>query len=213
MERTLREQFAILKPNDHFVADMMRHLSEKYDAPQCANLKVKVVHYSTLGSWMELWSLAEPGLDRERLAKEYRETPEMGGSDSWRNVNGFLFQGAVQDTSTGKIAFADEDQRNQMMIERGLNGEVAKALSPFDAVIFVNDSNIKEAFKAGQPFPLHVVLTHECINLVERRTGQTFIKDFDAKNRYYDDPSAENLGEFVDKIGRNEFVRRYLTKP
>lgn len=192
----------------------MRHLSERYDAPECANLKVKVVCYSTLDGWMELRPFAEPGLDSERLAKEYREAPKIGDSNSWRKVNGVLFQIAMRDNSTGKIASADEKQRKLIMIEHGLNEEVANALSPFDAVIFVNGSNIKRGFKTGRrPFPLHAVLTHECINLIERRTGQTIIQDFDAKNMYCDDPSAEALVKFIGKIGRNEFVRRYLTKP
>ena len=213
VDGTLRKQLMIRRPNDVFVAEMLRHLAEKYNAAQCADLKVKVAHCATLDGWMEVWSLAKLGLDCDRLRTEYGEALRMEILDDWRNVNCLLLQVAVQDTSTGKIAFADENQKEQIMVEHGLRAEVANALSPFDAIIFVNDSNVKQAFRAGQPFPLHLVLTHECINLIERRTGQTIIKDFDPSHKYYDDPSGEALVHFIDKIGQNEFARRYLTKP
>lgn len=213
MMKNMREQFSVPKPDDRFLADMLQHLSEKYHAPQCASLQVKVVHYGTLEGWMELWSLAKASTDADNLSIEYREVPKMESSSDWRNVNALLFQAKVQDTATGMTSFADEEQREQKMIEHGLRPELANALSPFDATIFVNGTNIRQAFKAGQPFPLHVVLTHECINLIERRTGQTIIKDFDAKHRYYDDQSAQALVELTNKIGQKEFARRYLTKP
>jgi hypothetical protein len=53
----------IRRPNDVFVAEMLRHLAEKYNAAQCADLKVKVAHCATLDGWMEVWSLAKLGPD------------------------------------------------------------------------------------------------------------------------------------------------------
>jgi hypothetical protein len=99
------------------------------------------------------------------------------------------------------------------MIENGLDPELADALSQFDAVIFVNHHNITRAYKAGQAFPLHGPLTHECIHVIERRTGQQVIKDFDSDRQYHDDISSRILIDFIDSIGLEEFRRRYLTRP
>ncbi len=187
-------------------------MAQKFNALQNANLKVKVVHCGTLDTWMRVWSLAKSGLDHDRLSTEYREAPVVGDPDSWQRVNSLLVQVAVRDSSTGKVEFANENQREQVMIEHGLGTKLARALSPFDAVIFVNDNNIRKALEAGQPFPLHIVLTHESINLIERRTNQTIIKDFDAKDRYFDDPSADALAEFIQEIGPKEFEHCYLRR-
>ncbi len=210
MKQGLKQRFSTPKPDDRFVVDMIRHLAQKFNAPQCAKLKLKVAHCGTPDGWMEVCPLVKPGLDRDRLSTEYREAPSFEEPENWLKVNGLLVQLVVLDNSTGEIDSVDENQRKQLMIQHGFRTELASALSPFDAVIFVNDSNIKKAFEAGQPFPLHIVLTHECINLIERRTNRTIIKDFDANHRYFDDPSADTLGEFIERIGWKEFEHRYL---
>jgi len=38
----MRQQFSIPKPFDIFAADMLRYVAEKYNAPQCADLRVKL---------------------------------------------------------------------------------------------------------------------------------------------------------------------------
>jgi DNA-binding IscR family transcriptional regulator len=54
MNQTMRQQFSIAKPLDIFVADMLRHVAEKYNAPQCADLRVKVAHCGTREGWMRV---------------------------------------------------------------------------------------------------------------------------------------------------------------
>ena len=110
MMKNMREQFSVPKPDDRFVADMLQHLAEKYHAPQCASLQVKVVHYGTLERWMELWSLAKASMDADRPSGEYREVPKMEGSSDWRNVNALLFQAKVQDAATGMTSFVQHPQ-------------------------------------------------------------------------------------------------------
>jgi hypothetical protein len=210
MMKNMREQFSVPKRDDRFVADMLQHLAEKYHAPECASLKVKVVHCRTLEGWMELWPLARASTNPDTLSREYRRVPEMQSPTDWRNINALLFQAKAQNTTTGVTSFANEKQRRQKMIEHGFSPELANALSTFDAIIFTNADNIRQASRAGQPFSLQTVVTHECINLIERRTGQTIIKDFDAEHSYCDDQSAEALAELANKIGQKEFAHRYL---
>jgi hypothetical protein len=114
------------------------------------------------------------------------------------------------DMTTGKREFADEKLREEAMVRQGLSPDLAHALSPFDAVIFLNMENIEQANKAGQPFALHGVITHECIHIIERRTGQVIVKDFDAQHNFLDDKSVCVLAEFIKTIGEYEFMRRYL---
>ena len=66
-----------------------------------------------------------------------------------------------------------------------------------------------EAIEAGEVFPLHGPLTHECIHIIEVRTDQHLISGFDHK-RYHDTVSLAVLEEFIARIGREEFMRRYL---
>jgi hypothetical protein len=208
MNQTMRERFSIPKIPDIFVADMLRHVSEKYNAPQCASLKVKVAHCRTRESWIALWSFARDTVDRESLAKEYKEAPEVS-FDSWQEVNAFLVQGVKRNLNTGQIVSASEDERERSMIEYGVSAELADTLSQFDAVIFVNDDNMLEAIEAGEVFPLHGPLTHECIHIIEVRTDQHLISGFDHK-QYHDTVSLAVLEEFITRIGREEFMRRYL---
>lgn len=209
MNQTMRQQFSVPKPEDLFAADMLRHVSEKYGAPQCANLKVKVAHSGTHEGWMQVWSLARHALDKKRLAKEYTRAPETDSPDSWEKTNFNLFQAVKQNTETGQIVSASEDERKEQMVEHGLSDELADALSPFDAVIFVNDRNVNLARQAGQMFPLHGPVTHECIHIIERRTGQQIISGFNPQE-YHDPVSLAVLQEFIAKIGLDEFKRRYI---
>jgi hypothetical protein len=169
-------------------------------------LKVKVAHCRTQESWIGLWSLAKHTADRKRLAEEYKEPPEVS-SNRWQEVNALLFQGVKRNINTGQIVSASEDERERSMLEYGVSAETADALSQFDAVIFVY--NMIEAIEAGEVFPLHGPLTHECIHIIEVRTDQHFISDFDHK-QYHDTVSLTVLEEFISRIGREEFMRRYL---
>jgi len=98
------------------------------------------------------------------------------------------------------------------MVEHGFSDELVDALSQFDAVIFVNDRNVNLAYRAGQMFSLHSPVTHECIHIIERRTGQQIINNFNPQ-QYHDPVSLGVLQEFIEKVGRIEFKRRYLTRP
>lgn len=111
--------------------------------------------------------------------------------------------------NTSQIVSASEDERERSMVEYGVSAELADALSQFDAVIFVHDDNMLEAIEAGEVFPLHGPLTHECIHIIEVRTDQHLISDFDHK-QYHDTVSLAALEEFVARIGREEFMRRYF---
>jgi hypothetical protein len=206
----MRQQFSIPKPDDRFASEMLRHVAEKYGAPQCANLKVKVAHCGTREGWKRVRSLAMQALDKKRLAKEYTKAPETDGSDSWEKINFNLFQAVKQNTNTGEIVSASENEWKEQMVKHGLSDELADALSQFDAVIFVNDRNVNLAYQAGQMFPLHGPVTHECIHIIERRTGQHIISGFNPQ-QYHDPVSLEVLQEFIAKIGPDEFKRRYLT--
>jgi hypothetical protein len=212
MNQTMRQQFSIPKPDDRFAADMLHHVAEKYGAPQCANLKVKVAHCGTREGWMRVRSLAKEALDKKKLEKEYTKAPETDSSDNWEKINLNLFQAVKQNTHTGQMVSASEDERREQMVEHGLGDELADALSPFDATIFVNDRNVNLASQAGQMFPLHGPITHECIHIIERRTGQHIISGFNPQ-QYHDPVSLAVLQEFIAKIGRDEFKHRYLTGP
>jgi len=208
MNETMRQRFSIPKIPDIFVADMLHYLAEKYNAPQCASLKVKVAHCRTQEGWTGLWSLAKHTADRKRLAEEYKEPPEVS-FNRWQEVNALLFQGVKRNINTGQIVSASEDEKERSMLEYGVGAEQAEALSQFDAVIFVHDDNMLEAIAAGEVFPLHGPLTHECIHIIEVRTDQHLISDFDHK-QYHDTVSLAALEEFVARIGREEFMRRYF---
>ena len=210
MNQTMRQQFSIPKPLDIFAADMLRHVAEKYNAPQCADLRVKVAHCGTREGWMGLWSLARDALDRQKLAKEYTKAPNMGSSDDWQKINFYLFQAVKQNTHTGQIASASQNEREKCMVEYGVDAELADALSQFDAVIFVHNDNVNQAIQAGQVLPLHGPLTHECIHIVERRTNQHILSGFDPE-QYHDPVSFAVLQEFIARIGWDQFKRRYLT--
>jgi len=207
-----RQQFSIQKSDDRFVADMLRYVSEKYNAQEFAGLKVKVIHYATLDQWLTLLPHVSATYDPRRFEEECGKRLEMN-RDNWVRVNCYLLHIVAQDTETGEILPAEESLREETLIENGFDPELADALSQFDALIFVNQHNIVGAFKAGQAFPLHGPLTHECVHIIERRAGQQIIKDFDSDRQYHDDVSWRILMDFIDKIGPDEFVCRYLVKP
>jgi hypothetical protein len=210
MMKNMREQFSVPKPDDRFATDMLRYVAEKYGAPKCANLKVKVAHCGTPSGWRQVWSLVRDALDRNRLAREYTIAPKVDSPDGWEKVNLNLFQVMEQDTHTDEIVSASEDERKKHMVEHGFSNELADALSQFDAIIFVNDHNVNLALSAGQMFPLHGPVTHECIHIIERRTGQQIISDFNLQ-QYHDSVSLTVLQEFIEKVGLIQFRRRYFT--
>jgi hypothetical protein len=212
MMKNMRRQFSVPKPDDRFATDILRYVAKKYGAAECANLKVKLAHCGTPAGWGQVWSLARDTLDKNRLATEYTRAPKVESPDGWEKVNFNLFQAVKQNTQTGEIVSASEDERKKHMVEHGFSDELADALSQFDAVIFVNDRNVNLAYRAGQMFPLHGPLTHECIHIIERRTGKQIISNFDPQ-QYHDPVSLGVLQEFIEKVGLFEFKRRYLTRP
>ena len=115
MDQSLRQRFLTPTPDDRFVADMLLFLARKFNAPQCAHLKLKVVHYPTMDSWMWLLALVKSSLDHEKLRREYREPPKFKDADDWREVNCLLLQVIVKDVVSGTIAFANEERREQKM--------------------------------------------------------------------------------------------------
>jgi hypothetical protein len=74
MMRNVKEQFSVPKPDDRFATEMLRYVTQKYGAPQCANLNVKVAHCGTAAGWGKCGLLQEtrwtgtgqPGSTRER---------------------------------------------------------------------------------------------------------------------------------------------------
>jgi hypothetical protein len=210
MMKNMRERFAVPKPDDQFVVDMLRYVAEKYDAPQCASLKTKVIH-CTGEAWTGLWPLARDSTDRGTLAREYTETPKVN-PNIWREVNVFLFQCLRRDARTGQIVSVSKDKRREIMFSYGMTDEAADAFSQFDAIVFVHKHNIIRANQAGMVFPLHGPLTHETIHVIETRTGQHIISGFNPK-QYHDPVSLAVLQGFIEKTGRNEFKHRYFPEP
>jgi hypothetical protein len=210
MMKNMRGQFSVPKPDDRFATDMLRYVAEKYGAPKCASLKVKVAHCGTRSGWGQVWSLVRDALDRNWLAKEYTRAPKVDSLRDWEKVNFNLFQVMELNTHTGEIVSASEDERKKHMVEHGFRDELADALSQFDAIIFANDRNVNLALRAGQMFPLHGPVTHECIHIIEGRTGQRIISDFNLQ-QYHDPVSMTVLQEFIEKVGLIEFRRRYFT--
>jgi hypothetical protein len=211
MMKNMREQFSVPKPDDRFVADMLQHLARKYNAPQCANLGVKVVHCGTSEGWVRMWPLARDTVNRKMLANEYREMPEVNLS-TWLKVNLFLFQGVKRNIDSDKIVSASENERLSFMVGHGVGARLADALSQFDAVIFVHTDNIIRADRAGIVFPLHSPLTHEALHIIEVRTEKNIISGFNPRE-YHDPVSLAVLEEFITKVGWDEFNRRYFLEP
>ena len=211
MNQTMRWQSSTPKPYETFVADMLRHVAAKYNAPECADLKTKVVLCETHDDWGELWSLAKQALNPDRLSTEYKEPPQIQTSSGWVKQNALTLQVVMKNLTTGRVISADEKVKRQTMIDYGIDADQASALSSFDAVMFVNNTNVKQALRAGLAFPLHLVLAHECINIIEQRTGQRIIQGFDAKTMFSDRQSVEAVLELMRRIGHNEFRHRYLT--
>ena len=101
MNQTMQERFSIPKTPDIFVADILRHVSQKYNAPQCAILKVKVAHCRTRESWIGLWSLARHTVDRKRLAERKGQIQQSPDS-TWRTARPW-FGGEKREPDDGSI--------------------------------------------------------------------------------------------------------------
>jgi len=193
-----------LKPIDVFARDMLSFIAEKFGLKVNWMPKVKIL-FSTDSFWMRLWSIAQQ--TKRYSPVEFKE--EMKPSpENWLKVNGYVLQPTSVD-SEGKIEFRLSDEmRVRGLVDLGFPREYAERLSVFDAVIFLHTSNLKEAEDHGQYFPVHLVVTHECVHIAERLSGQFFIRDFDT--RFFEHPIVENtLASFLDKLGIQEFVRRY----
>jgi len=205
---SLREKFSVPKPIDLFARDFLAFSIEKYNAPQCASVKVKVLFVPTYHKWLKLWKLSESTTDKKRSLLEYGE--QRSNRSNWMNCYGYLHQIAIGATDTGQFESSAPEQLKKDMLAMFLREELADAYSQFDAVIFLNLPNIQKALDKGVPFPKLGTVAHECTHIIERYTGKRIIDANQWELGYWDTPSFKAFTEFVDRIGgKDELVKRY----
>lgn len=167
------------KPIDAFARDMLGFIRDRFELKVDWIPKVKVLFCGDK-FWMDLWNMFKANLFKTYSPVEFVEKMEPS-PENWLKVNGYSVQITAQDNQ-GKIQFRlSKEERLGYLKDVGFPSESAEALSVFDAIIFLHTSNLKEAEAHGQYFPIHLVVTHECVHVMERLSGQFFIRNFDIR--------------------------------
>jgi len=196
----LTTDYSRLKSIDLFARDILNFIIKELEVKVDWIPKVKVI-YCDDEFWMSLLPLSR----RVGSPQEYTDS-NVRLPENWSKMSGFVLPiFATNSRDSTKIFRAPRKMRLKFLRETGV---IPQALAFFDATIFLSISNLKYDLRSI-PMAVQLVVTHECVHIVERLTQRCFMQNLDPK--CFEHPLVVDLlNRFMKNVGREEFFRRYI---
>lgn len=209
--------------DDMFANGMFQYLVKKYGAQNCENVKVKVfsiddglrwddfgIKVFLSGSYSRGNGIAVGLYSDSEYARPL--SPLASNFDAWS----WQWYLAEKDAKgeMGDFTLRTDPGKRQEIARRffdSFDDTLANVVPQYDVLIFLNRERLTDLeLTLPDPCASQKVMTHECVNLIEERTGEQLVKNHDP-TKFLDRTSQECFDEYVRMVGgMNKFKQRYL---
>jgi len=192
-----KSRIGVLQEHDRFANDFLDSLKKKYPGEWSRIAwTVKVLY------WESDWSEAMPLFNSLTIGNpaEYTKRPNTLNPEAWGKVNAF---DVVQPTGLSR------EEHETILLTHGFE-DLARPLSPFDALVIVNAGAVEKRSGAGVPFPDLGLITHETIHITEQLRGEVILSQWDQEHDYESPEAMKLFNKFMtEEVGIIEFAKRY----
>jgi hypothetical protein len=166
---------------DQFANDFQTYLNEIYRTNDIRDWNVKVIIISS-----QTWTTVVP----EGLRNQFKNI-----DDRCRDLM------VIYGRSKRNWVKVSEAERKFAMRRCGFAPELVEALSPYDVLLFIN---------IDYSVPLLVQVGHLLVHVQEAVQTRTIIKEEGSSHNFNDPVTTTLLSRFVECLGEEEFLRRYV---
>lgn len=176
-----------------FASDFLEFATEKFGATTIRGWTVMIEHIEDPGRWMDLLF---------DVARNAGSSPQL-----WHSSDGWMFAWDMKKEGVFSH-LTDHTERQRLSKQTGFEDfdpKIAAKAINYDLLIFLNDAL---ASINRQGYYLPYVIAHECLHAIEDWiSGQELVIDY--VHPWQDQKVIAALNEFINKIGMDEFKRRY----